>query len=54
MTNELKQVFFVVCLGFYVLTAIVVKTSPATLVDGLITAAVFTAIAVAAYFASEP
>lgn len=49
MTDEFKQVFFTVCLMFYGLVVITVKTSSATFSDGLITSAIFTVIAVIAY-----
>lgn len=50
MTDEFKQVFFFACLVTYGVIITIVKTSPSvTIVDGFITALIFTVIAVIAY-----
>ena len=53
MTDEMKQVFLWYCLGMYALIAYITKTTSASTIDGIITAVVFTIIAIAAYTASN-
>lgn len=53
MTDDLKRIFFIVCLVVYGLIVHTVATSSATILQGIVTALLFTGTAVAAYFFSE-